>query len=80
VQVDTFAMANLVAGRKIVPELIQNDFTPDAVASHAVTLLTDRQAADRMRADLRAVKARLGSAGASKRAATSVLSTARKAL
>jgi lipid-A-disaccharide synthase len=74
--VDTFAMANLVAGRTIVPELIQDDFTPEAVATQAVTLLTDRDASDRMRADLRAVKARLGSAGASKRAAASVLDVA----
>ena len=77
VQVDTFAMANLVAGHKIVPELIQDDFTPEAVASHAVTLLTDRDASNRMRADLRAVKASLGSAGASRRAAIAVLATAR---
>ena len=32
VRVDTFAMANLVAGRQVVPELMQDDFTPDAVA------------------------------------------------
>jgi lipid-A-disaccharide synthase len=78
VQVDTFAMANLVAGRRIVPELIQDDFTPESVAVHAVTLLTDANAAVRMRDDLRAVKARLGSAGASRRAAASVLATARR--
>ena len=30
VHVDTFAMANLVAGTPVVPELIQDDFTPDA--------------------------------------------------
>ncbi len=77
VRVDTFAMANLVAGRAIVPELIQDDFTPDAVASRAVALLTDRDAAARMRADLREVKARLGSPGASRRAAASVLAVAR---
>jgi len=78
VHVDTFAMANLVAGHPIVPELIQDDFTPDAVASRAVTLLTDREAAARMRADLRGVKARLGSPGASRRAAASVLDVARQ--
>jgi lipid-A-disaccharide synthase len=72
VHVDTFAMANLVAGRKIVPELIQDDFTPEAVARHAMTLLADREAADHMRADLRSVKARLGTAGASRRAAQAV--------
>ena len=36
VHVDTFAMANLVAGAEVVPELIQDDFTPEAVADHAV--------------------------------------------
>ncbi len=30
VQVDTYAMANLVAGRRVVPELMQDDFTPGA--------------------------------------------------
>jgi lipid-A-disaccharide synthase len=79
VQVDTFAMANLVAGRTIVPELIQDEFTPAAVAAHAVTLLRDPAAADRMRADLRDVKAKLGSAGASRRAAAAVVDVARRA-
>ena len=42
VRVDTFAMANLVAGRRVVPELIQDDFTPEAVAEHAIALLRDQ--------------------------------------
>ena len=78
VHVDTFAKANLVAGRTIVPELIQDAFTPDAAASQVLTLLENREAADRMRADLREVKAKLGSAGASARAAAAVLSVARR--
>ena len=76
VQVDTFAMANLVAGRAIVPELIQDDFTPAAVADRALVLLTDRAAADRMRGDLREVKARLGAPGASRRAAAAIAAVA----
>src|SRR5207248_10468656 len=32
VRVDTYAMANLVAGKRIVPELIQDDFTAARVA------------------------------------------------
>ena len=32
VNVDTYAMPNLVAGQRIVPELIQSDFTPERVA------------------------------------------------
>jgi lipid-A-disaccharide synthase len=73
VQVDTFAMANLVAGRKIVPELIQDDFTPSAVAEHALRLLQNPAEADRMRRDLRDVRAKLGAQGASLRAAQAVL-------
>jgi lipid-A-disaccharide synthase len=77
VQVDTFAMANLVAGRRIVPELIQDDFTPQAVAAHAIRLLQHRTEVDRMRSDLRDVKAKLGTPGASRRAAEAVLRVAR---
>jgi lipid-A-disaccharide synthase len=76
VQVDTFAMANLVAGRTIVPELIQDEFVPAAVASRAITLLRDPVAAERMRADLRAVKAQLGEPGASRRAAAAIVEVA----
>jgi lipid-A-disaccharide synthase len=76
VRVDTYAMANLVAGRRVVPELIQDDFTPEAVAREAIRLLTDRAAADRMRSDLREVRTRLGDPGASRRAAQAVLEVA----
>jgi lipid-A-disaccharide synthase len=76
VRVDTFAMANLVAGRQVVPELMQDDFTPDAVAERALPLLQDRGTAEAMRADLRAVRAKLGTPGASQRAARAVLAVA----
>ena len=62
-------MVNLVAGRPIVPELIQDDFTPEAVAREAVSLLTDAARADEMRRDLADVRAKLGGPGASERAA-----------
>jgi lipid-A-disaccharide synthase len=78
VHVDTFAMANLVAGRKVVPELIQDQFTPESVAAHALALLEDGDALGRMRADLRAVRARLGEPGASRRAAQAVIDIARR--
>ena len=77
VQVNTFAMANLVAGRPVVPELIQDDFVPARVAAEAVKLLTDPVLAARMRADLGEVRARLGAPGASTRAARAVLEVAR---
>ena len=76
VKVDTFGMANLIAGRRIVPELIQDDCTPERVAAEALALLSDRGRADQMRADLREVRAKLGAPGASARAAAAVLKVA----
>jgi lipid-A-disaccharide synthase len=77
VKVTTFAMANLVAGRRVVPELIQENFTPDAVAIEALRVLTDAEHASQVRRDLRDVKDRLGDPGASRRAAAAVLAVAR---
>ena len=78
VHVDTFGMENLVAGERVAPELIQDGFTADAVADHAIRLLTDGEAHARAVAALRDVKARLGGGGASRRAAEAVLEVARK--
>jgi lipid-A-disaccharide synthase len=77
VHVDTYAMANLVAGERIVPELIQDNFTPESVAAEALKLLTDAAYATRVRSDLRRVRAKLGTPGASRRAAQAVLEVAR---
>jgi lipid-A-disaccharide synthase len=77
VRVDTYAMANLVAGRTVVPELIQDAFTPQAVADQAVDILTNDARASRMRADLREVRRRLGDPGASRRAAAAVIDVVR---
>jgi len=77
VRVDTYAMANLVAGRRIVPELIQEDFTAERVATETVRFLTDGELHARTREELRRVRARLGDRGASGRAADAVLAVAR---
>jgi lipid-A-disaccharide synthase len=76
VKVDTYAMANLVAGQRVVPELIQDDFTPQRVADEAVNLLTDRARYARTQAALRTVRERLGATGASGRAADAILEVA----
>jgi lipid-A-disaccharide synthase len=73
VSLDMFAMVNLIAGEKIVPELAQQAFTPDAVAAEAVSMLTDRIRAARIRAGLAKVREKLGGPGASKRAAEAIL-------
>ena len=62
---------------RVVPELIQDEFTPEAAAREALRVLTDPLHAAKMRADLADVTARLGGAGASRRAAEEVLAVAR---
>jgi lipid-A-disaccharide synthase len=76
VKVDTFGMVNLLAGRRVVPELIQDDFTPARVADETVTLLTDPARAAEMRRALGEVRGALGEPGATTRAAEAVLSVA----
>jgi lipid-A-disaccharide synthase len=68
-----FAMVNLIAGRRVVPELIQGDFTPERVASEAIALLDDPGRIAEMRTGLAEVRLRLGAPGASSRAAGAVL-------
>ncbi|HTM05218.1 MAG TPA: lipid-A-disaccharide synthase [Vicinamibacterales bacterium] len=78
VRVPHIAMPNLVAGRRIVPELVQEDFTPERVAREVVALLTDRASYERTCRQLRDVRERLGGSGASGRAADAVLAEARR--
>jgi lipid-A-disaccharide synthase len=76
VRVPAYGMVNLVAGRHVVPELIQRAFTAERVAAEILSLLTDRARADAMRRDLAEVRAALGGPGASARAADAVLAAA----
>lgn len=73
VKLDTFAMVNLIAGERIVPELIQDEFTPEAAAREAVSMLTDKDRVRHVREGLARVRERLGPPGASRRAAESIL-------
>jgi lipid-A-disaccharide synthase len=61
-------MPNLIAGRPVVPEFLQEDTDPDAVAG-ALRALLDGPARAAQRAALREVRARLGGGGAAERAA-----------
>ena len=64
-----FSMVNLVAGRRIVPELIQDDFTSAAVAAEVRRLLESPAAREEMKEGLAGVRTSLGSGGAIERAA-----------
>jgi lipid-A-disaccharide synthase len=76
VKVDTYGMVNLIAGRTVAPELIQERFTAEAVASHALALLTDPATYATAKQGLKEVRAKLGTPGASRRAAEAVLAVA----
>jgi lipid-A-disaccharide synthase len=68
-----YGLVNLIAGERIVTELMQNELNGERLATELVSLLnTDRAAA--MRAQLNEVSQKLGEGGASRRAAELILS------
>ena len=69
-------LPNILADRRIVPELIQRAATPDAIADHALRLLNDPEARHRAKSELRELRLMLGEPGASERAARLVLQIA----
>jgi len=73
-----FAMVNLIAGKKIVPELIQDDFTPQNVVNEVERLLTSPEAQAEMRRELAVVRERLGPPGAIDRAADIIAAMLRR--
>lgn len=76
VKVPYISLANLVAGERVVPELIQRDVTARALAEEALRLLTDEVRRRTMIEQLGAVKERLGSGGATARTAALALALA----
>lgn len=73
VRVPWVSMANLTAGRAIVPELLQHDLTPERLAEAVADLLEDPARRQGMRAELAAVRRRFEARGAYARAAERVL-------
>jgi lipid-A-disaccharide synthase len=71
--VSHISLPNIIAGREVVPELIQGRATPDGVASAALGILGDEGARTVQRLGLLEVRTRLGEAGAGLRAARAVL-------
>jgi lipid-A-disaccharide synthase len=69
IQVDYASLVNLIAGREVVPELLQDDATPEKICGEVAELLEDRKVCDAMKGELAAIAASLGGPGASRRAA-----------
>ncbi|MGQ9498915.1 MAG: lipid-A-disaccharide synthase [Dissulfurimicrobium sp.] len=69
IKVPYASLVNLIAGRMIVPEFLQNDATPEAIADEALAILRDDARREEMIHDLAMVTGRLGRPGAAERAA-----------
>lgn len=69
IRVPHIGLANIVAGRGVVPELIQHEVTPSRIAAQALQILGDARRLQEMRRDLRQVREKLGRGGAARRVA-----------
>ena len=67
IKLDTFGMVNLIAGRRIVPELMQRDATGERIAREVHALLSDQARLDEMRQGLQQVRERLRAGGGVRR-------------
>lgn len=72
VRLPDISLVNLVLGRRVVPELVQGDATPERIAAEAFRLLTDARDREAVRAGLAELRGRLGEGGAAARAAQEV--------
>jgi len=78
VGVPWLGMPNLIAGREIVPELLQRDVRAERIALEAGAILASAERAQAIRRDLVALRAALGSGGAAERAADLALGLLRE--
>jgi lipid-A-disaccharide synthase len=72
VRIAHFALVNILAGRGLVPELLQRDASPERMAAEIERLLGDRAAREEQLRGLREVRSSLGEPGAARRVAEEV--------
>lgn len=73
IEVEHFGLVNLVAGERLVAELMQKDLDGARLATELLQLL-DPERNKKLRQELNSVASRLGEAGASRKAAAAILS------
>lgn len=73
IHVPFIGMVNLIAGKQIAPELIQDAATPPRIADEAVRLLRDPDRRSAIQDELKTVRRKLGEPGAPGRAAAVIL-------
>jgi lipid-A-disaccharide synthase len=73
VRLANVGLVNIVAGRRVMPELLQYDATPKRIAGEALDIINNRERYDRLKEELKEVNRLIGVSGASDRAARSLL-------
>ena len=73
VKISWIGLVNVVAGKKIVPECIQFNATPQKIAREITSIYTNEKKIAEIKSELQKVKESLGAPGASRRAAEAVV-------
>ncbi len=74
IKIPNIGLVNIVAGKRIVPELVQFKASAAGIAKKSLEILKDKSAQENIRKELRKVKEKLGERGATDRAAHLILS------
>ena len=69
ITIPDISLVNIVAGKRIVPEYLQDEATPDAMAADVLSLMNDEKRRTEMLQELNTVKLLMGDAQASRRVA-----------
>jgi lipid-A-disaccharide synthase len=69
VRIKYIGIANIIAGKAIVPELVQSDLSPERLVRESQVILNDHEARCKMIANLRKLREQLGAPGAANRVA-----------
>jgi lipid-A-disaccharide synthase len=69
VKIRHFSIVNILAGKKIIPELIQKDFNPRSLYEHASKILDSPEVRKKMKSEYRKIKQELGEKDAAANAA-----------
>ncbi len=77
VKIPYIGLPNIVAGREVVPELLQEEASPERIAEEAVDIMMDTERAEEIREDLQEVVNKLGKPGVLERVAGLILGIAR---
>ena len=69
INVDHIGLVNIIAGKAIVPELIQFEASPEKIAAEVIDILTSKGRMEYIKAELKKIRNMLGSQGAAERVA-----------